>query len=116
MQVPNPLGGYPLTLREDRITEGRLGELLFDYTENKIYYIDLHDGTHIDIAKSIYDKIIVARLENNKIFINKESDIVSSEEDIIPEPKDRPFNSWYMNIYHSTPIGEDLVPTPSTNV
>ena len=114
MQVPNPLGGYPLTLREDKTTEGRPGELLFDYIDNKIYYIDIHDNTHVELAKRIYDKIIAARLENNKIFIRKESNLILSEEPMIPEPVNRPFNSWYMNIYQRIPMDPDEIPEPVT--
>ena len=99
MHVPNPLGGYPLVLRSKDVTSKRAGELLYDYVEDKIYYVDRHSQEVNDIAKLIYDKIIKTKLENSKIQAVRESDNVSGDEEVAPEIADRKFNTWYMVSY-----------------
>lgn len=107
MHVPNPLGGYPLVLRTPSRDESRYGELLFEYTENKIYYRNKETGEIVDIAKSIYEKIIGKKAENNKIYPVKESSTIVSDQPVIPDPDNRKFNSWYFNTYKKSDFETD---------
>ena len=54
MHVPNPLGGLPLILRDVNTTNPRRGELLFDYTNADLYYINKETGKKTRLADSIF--------------------------------------------------------------
>lgn len=97
MHKPDPLGTYPLVLRDNIEENNKPGELLFDDSENKIYYVNKRTKQKISLSKLIYDKIVSAKLENTEIHIAKEPNIISSIENL-PRVEDRPFNSWYMVI------------------
>lgn len=99
MHRPNPFGKYPLVLRDKNTILKRPGELLYDYNEDQIYYVDKHSSEMNNIAKLIYDKIIKAKLENTKIESVKESNQVPGDEDIVPDIQNRKFNTWYMISY-----------------
>lgn len=107
MQKPNPLGGYPLTLRNLSEIATRPGELLLDYTSNKIYYVNSLSNNKIDLCKDIYDRIIKYKLANTKTQICKESNTIQSDEEIIPSIGNRDFNTFYMNILQSVTISEE---------
>jgi len=98
MHIPNPLGGYPLILRQDTITNARNGELLYNYEKNDLYYVNKITGNKSLLAKEIYDKLIAAKLENTYIKAVKDSESVGSKVDIIPDIPDRKVNTFYMNI------------------
>lgn len=101
MKKPIPLGRYPLVLRDSDIIDTKYGELLLEYSTDSLYYIDRHDGKKINIAKMIYDKIILDKLENSKIDIVKSNDDISSDVPVIPDISERKFNTWYMNTYNT---------------
>ena len=96
MHVPNPLGSYTLTLRSSDISNPRNGELLFDYTNYDIYYIDKETGVKSNLAKDIYDKIIASKLANTYIQVCK-SDDEGTEPDL-PNINDRVPNTFYYTI------------------
>ena len=98
MHVPNPLGGLPLILRDVNITNPRRGELLFDYTNADLYYINKETGKKTRLADSIYQKIIASKLENSRIEVAHSDSPESAEDPAIPEVADRRMNTWYMNI------------------
>ena len=98
MHVPNPLGGLPLILRDVNTTNPRRGELLFDYTNADLYYINKETGKKTRLADSIYQKIIASKLENSKIEVAHSDSHESAEDPAIPEVADRRMNTWYMNI------------------
>lgn len=97
MHVPNPLGSYPLTLRNSNTSNPRRGELLFDYENYDIYYIDKNTGIKSNLAKDIYDKIIASKLENTHILLCQ-TDGEGTEDDL-PYISDRKPNTFYYNIY-----------------
>ena len=68
MHLPE-LGSYPLTLRDFEVNNPRRGELLLDYINYKLYYINRHTGERMSIAQDIYQKIIKAKLQNTNIAI-----------------------------------------------
>lgn len=96
MHIPNPLGSYPLTLRSIDASNPRKGELLFDYENYDIYYIDKTTGVMTNLAKDIYDKIIAAKLENTFIQITQTDD--EGEEIELPPISERKVNTFYYNI------------------
>ena len=98
MHVPNPLGGLPLILRDVNTTNPRRGELLFDYTNTDLYYINKETGKKTRLADSIYQKIIASKLENSRIEVAHSDSHESAEDPAIPEVADRRMNTWYMNI------------------
>ena len=98
MHVPNPLGGLPLILRDANTTNPRRGELLFDYTNADLYYINKETGKKTRLADSIYQKIIASKLENSRIEVAHSDSHESAEDPAIPEVADRRMNTWYMNI------------------
>ena len=98
MHVPNPLGGLPLILRDVNTTNPRRGELLFDYTNADLYYINKETGKKTRLADSIYQKIIASKLENSRIEVAHSDSPESAEDPAIPEVAYRRMNTWYMNI------------------
>ena len=98
MHVPNPLGGLPLILRDVNTTNPRRGELLFDYTNADLYYVNKETGKKTRLADSIYQKIIALKLENSRIEVAHSDSHESAEDPAIPEVADRRMNTWYMNI------------------
>ena len=98
MHVPNPLGGLPLILRDVNTTNPRRGELLFDYTNADLYYVNKETGKKTRLADSIYQKIIASKLENSRIEVAHSDSPESAEDPTIPEVADRRMNTWYMNI------------------
>ena len=98
MHVPNPLGGLPLILRDVNTTNPRSGELLFDYTNADLYYVNKETGKKTRLADSIYQKIIASKLENSRIEVAHSDSPESAEDPTIPEVADRRMNTWYMNI------------------
>ena len=98
MHVPNPLGGLPLILRDVNTTNPRRGELLFDYTNADLYYVNKETGKKTRLADSIYQKIIASKLENSRIEVAHSDSHESAEDPAILEVADRRMNTWYMNI------------------
>ena len=98
MHVPNPLGGLPLILRDVNTTNPRMGELLFDYTNTDLYYINKETGKKTRLADSIYQKIIASKLENSRIEVAHSDSHESAEDPAISEVAYRRMNTWYMNI------------------
>ena len=98
MHVPNPLGGLPLILRDVNTTNPRRGELLFDYTNADLYYVNKETGKKTRLADSIYQKIIASKLENSRIEVAHSDSHESAEDPAIPEVADRRMNTWYINI------------------
>lgn len=97
MHVPNPLGGYPLILRPIDAPNPRNGELLMDYENNDLIYVNRSTGNKNSIAMEIYKKIIASKLENTYIEICKNTGI-PGEEIEIPDVKDRKTNTMYFCI------------------
>lgn len=63
MHLPT-LGSYPLTLRDFDINNPRRGELLLDYTNYELYYINRNTGERVSVAQDIYQRILRARMQN----------------------------------------------------
>lgn len=63
MHLPE-LGSYPLTLRDHDISNPRLGELLLDYTNYELYYVNRNTGEKVSMAQDIYQRILRARMQN----------------------------------------------------
>lgn len=105
MHVPNPLGGIPLILRDADTKNPRNGELLLDYTNADLYYVDRKTGVKSKLAESIYQKIIDSKLENAHIEIVSSDS--SGEEPTIPDVTDRVMNTWYMNITKRSEVEEE---------
>lgn len=98
MHVPNPLGGLPLVLRDVNTPNPRMGELLLDYTNADLYYINKETGKKTRLADSIYQKIIASKLENSRIEVAHSDSPESTEDPVIPEVANRRMNTWYMNV------------------
>ena len=97
MHIPNPLGSYALILRDESVSNPRRGELLLDYENYDIYYINKDSAEKMNLAKIIYDKIIAAKLQNTHLQICKDPEI-SGEEPDLPEIVDRDPNTFYYTI------------------
>lgn len=97
MHVPNPLGRLPLVLRESTIENPRNGELLLNYTDLDLIYVD-KSGNKKRLADTIYKQIIETKIENSKILITHTAEDTSTDEPVIPDIGDRKMNTWYMNI------------------
>lgn len=95
MHVPNPLGGVPLVLRDVDTKNLRRGELLLDYTNSDLYFVDKETGQKERLADSIYKSIVDAKVENSKILITCSD---SGPETATPAIEDRKMNQWFMNI------------------
>lgn len=67
MHLPE-LGSYPLTLRDYEVNNSRPGELLLDYTNFELYYINRNTGERISMAKDIYQRILRAKVQNTNII------------------------------------------------
>ena len=95
--VPNPLGSFPLTLRDYKIKNPRKGELLLDYTLYDLYYINKHTGEMVSVAKDIYDRIMAAKLQNNTIVISDadKQDPIPGRNEIWPPVNERKYNNFY---------------------
>lgn len=107
MHVPNPLGGIPLILRDTNTKNPRDGELLLDYNNADLYYVNKRTGLKSKLADSIYKKIIASKLENSTIeIVHSDSPEVEVEDPIIPDVTDRAMNTWYMNIIKREEIEE----------
>lgn len=82
MHIPSPLGSYPLTLRDYNVSNPRDGELLLDYENSDLYYINRADHTKVRMADEIYRRIIEAKLQNAKFIIyNKDKEKKSPVKD-----------------------------------
>ena len=66
MHLPE-LGSYPLTLRDYEVNNPRPGELLLDYTNFELYYINRNTGERVSMAQDIYQRILNARMQNTNI-------------------------------------------------
>lgn len=97
MHVPNPLGGVPLILRPSSVVNPLNGELLMDYENNDLLYVNKETGKISSIAENIYKSIILANLANSTIKICKESGS-SGEEEELPDVSERDMNTWYFTI------------------
>lgn len=95
--VPNPLGSFPLTLRDYNIKNPRRGELLLDYTTYDLYYINKHTGQMVAVAKDIYDRIMAAKLQNTTINIKDadKQDPIPGRNEIWPPVSERKYNNFY---------------------
>lgn len=67
MHLPE-LGSYPLTLRDFEVNNPRRGELLLDYTNFELYYINRNTGERVSMAQDIYQRILRARMQNTNII------------------------------------------------
>lgn len=75
MHIPSPLGSYPLTLRDFNVTNPRDGELLLDYENSDLYYINRSTHEKVRMADEIYRRILEAKLQNAKFIIyNKDKE------------------------------------------
>lgn len=97
MHIPNPLGSYPLSLREHDIANPRVGELMLNYENYDLYYNHPTDGL-VSISRMIYKRIIAAKLENTYIQITHSDDYPHAEEPVLPDIADRKVNTFYINI------------------
>ena len=97
MHVPNPLGGVPLILRPSSVVNPLNGELLMDYENNDLMYVNRETGKISSIAENIYKSIILANLANSTMNICKESGS-SGEEEELPDVSEPDMNTWYFTI------------------
>ena len=67
MHLPE-LGSYPLTLRDFEVNNSRKGELLLDYTNYELYYINRNTGERVSMAQDIYQRILRAKMQNTNII------------------------------------------------
>lgn len=95
--VPNPLGSYPMVLRDYQTDNPRLGELLLDYTKYDLYYVNRQTGNLVSVAQDIYNRILIARMQNTSFVIadaDKQSPVPPSNQ-IWPPISDRAYNTFY---------------------
>jgi len=95
MHVPNPLGSYPLVLRDYDVSGARRGEFLLDYKTYDLYYINRSSGERISVAEEIYQRILKAKLQNTKIVVADKDKEAPWSEDPFPPIADRHFNTFY---------------------
>lgn len=108
MHVPNPLGGIPLILRDVDTKNPRNGELLLDYENADLYYVNRKTGVKSKLADYIYKKIVESKLENSTIeIVHSDSPGAEVEDPEIPDVANRAMNTWYFNIIKRAEIEED---------
>lgn len=107
--VPNPLGSYPMVLRDYDIATPRRGELLLDYTKYDLYYVKMDTGERIRLADEIYQRILAARVQNTYIDIKDadKQDPVPGVNDVWPPISEREYNHFYYIVRGRIPIGSD---------
>jgi hypothetical protein len=69
MHIPSLFGSYPLTLRDYNVSTPRDGELLLDYENSDLYYINRANHKRVRMADDIYRRILEAKLQNAKFII-----------------------------------------------
>lgn len=62
--LPSTYGTYPMVLRDYRVNNLQLGEILMDYDKFELYYVKRDTGELISIARVIFDQILKLRTEN----------------------------------------------------
>lgn len=95
--VPDPLGSYPMVLRDYMVPNARKGELLLNYENYDLYYVNYQTGVKISMAQDIYDRIMMAKLQNtyfNLCDADKE-DPVPGRNEIWPPVAERKYNQFY---------------------
>lgn len=96
--VPNPLGSFPMVLRDvDTVENPRRGELLLDYTNYELYYVRYNTGEIVSMSRDIYERILDARLQNNQFVIadaDKQTP-VPGEDESWPYIPGRRFNAFF---------------------
>lgn len=96
--VPNPLGSFPMVLRDvNKIQNPRRGELLLDYSNYELWYCKYNTGQVVSMSRDIYDRILAARLQNNDIVIadaDKQTP-VPGEDEVWPPSSSRKINAFY---------------------
>ena len=108
--VPDPLGSYPMVLRDYMVPNARKGELLLDYDTYDLYYINYKTGAKIAMAQDIYDRIMMAKLQNTYFETcdaDKETPVPGRNE-IWPPVAERKYNRFYY-VIRSRATNETIV-------
>ena len=107
MHKSDPLGGIPLILRDSDTPNPRKGELLCDYENDDLVYVNKQSGEKKSITEDIIETIIDEKIGESTINITKNSDDIEGDEDIIPSIEDRKMNHWFFNILERSERPED---------
>ena len=96
-RIPDPLGSYPMVLRDYQVEHPRLGELLLDYTNYDLYYVNRQSGELVSVAQDIYNRILMAKMQNTGFVVadaDKQTPVPPSNQ-IWPPVSDRQYNRFY---------------------
>ena len=76
--LPEKFGTYPLVLRDFRVENLKLGEILMDYDKYELYYVKRDTGELVSVARDIFNYILALRTQNTFFEI-----IDATQEEII---------------------------------
>lgn len=94
--VPEPLGSYPLILRDYTVTNPRRGELLLDYDTGTLYYCHYRTGRVISIADDIYGQLLITKVQNAHFEVSDADKEAPYYGATWPPISDRKFNTFYL--------------------
>ena len=96
--LPERFGTYPLVLRDYRVDNLQLGEILMDYSNFELYYVQRDTGELVSIARVIYDYILKLRTENTFVDVIDADKLDPPQitlDDEYPKIQDRKYNHLY---------------------
>lgn len=96
--LPEKFGTYPLVLRDFRVENLKLGEILMDYDKYELYYVKRDTGELVSVARDIFNYILALRTQNS-FFEIIDADLqdppMINTEDEYPPIKERKYNHFY---------------------
>lgn len=97
MHLPNPLGSYPMVLRDYKTHNPIKGELLLDYTKYDLYYCSRTTGKLESVTNGVYNTVIEQKTIATPTVVKDltiDTDYrARNDEYVYPERKDRVYNS-----------------------
>ena len=98
MHIPNPMGSFPLTLRDSNTSSPKPHELLLDYSDANLYFIDGFGEKKL-VAQEIYDRIVASSMQNTTVEIYDEE----NNPNLVPLVSNRNPNHYYFIITEAIP-------------
>nr|DAM95887.1 MAG TPA: hypothetical protein [Caudoviricetes sp.] len=92
---------FPLILRDvNLVTDFQPGEILMDYNNNELYYMNPKTLECESLSREIYNKILAANAENTLILLYNRDKILPKppKDEILPKLNDRIYNAFYLSI------------------
>lgn len=83
-------GRFPISLRDYRVADPAIHELLMNYDNGELYVVQ-GDGTLISISEDIFWYIVASKIQNADIII-----VDAPDKDVVTPPvEERKYNGWY---------------------